>query len=508
MQTWCMIFYGFTALMVVLMVCVIKKIPIEKDQERQSFGKMMPLRQIAYIVVLGFIPSSLFISTTSFIATDIASFPLLWIIPLALYLLSFILVFARNTRWICIAAQLLHIPTLLLMLYYFMQPMAQALPVYVLGYAVIAISVNARAAQLKPSSEYAASYFFFLSLGVALGGLFNTLAPYLFDTIYEYPAILMLSIIGFSGWSWSCSYWLKSAASAGILGIIGVIFTPLFSTMNQSYQKRVLFKDRNFFGVLRVVNEEDKISLYNGITLHGFQFTTPKTHMRVTSYFFPMQRLVHQFSGTFHAQPIGVVGLGAGTLSCIAKKEQDIDFFEINPIVIDVAKQRRFFSYISDCPAQPRIFEGDGRLLLQQQSDDKYALIVIDAFSSDLIPLHLLTKEAIQLYFKKLVAKDGVLALHITNKYIDLAPIISATAQSLGYNAYVQTFNDENADIAGFLYTTWMLVTPSDSPWHDKIIGMGYTKLPDNSSTKPWTDRYSNVLPYIKSDVLKIILGY
>ena len=438
-------------------------------------------QQQLHWLALAFVPSSLLLGLTQFISTDIASVPLLWIVPLTLYLLSFILVFSKWADSIhpaMVAAQ----PAVLLVFiaYSFINP--AVLPYWLdlilhsLAFFLAIMVCHGELAKRRPHPRHLTRFYLIMSFGGMLGGLFNTfVAPYIFNAVYEYPLMIVAALFlrpGFFAGRWylqpifpllvlllagmvylsagqlfdyldiiggalillaGLSYSLRNSPLG--LGLLTAVILMLTMGLH-SLASNTLYQKRSFFGVLSVretiIEDEqqhpEKVhELYHGTTKHGAErltaanLTTPLTYYSRPG---PIGQLFSEFDAENQNWTIGSVGLGAGALACYGKEGQHWRFYEIDPLVVEVAKNPHWFSYLSRCNNRAEMVIGDARLSLEKEADHSFDLLIMDAFSSDAVPTHLLTKEALELYFRKL--KDtGLLAFHITNRHLALKKVLA-----------------------------------------------------------------------------------
>lgn len=536
----------------------------EPQQHNQTEYNAATTPQKLRWVVLAFIPSSLMLGVTTYITTDIASMPLLWIIPLGLYLLSFVFAFATRMPFyrVSIALHLILVPMVLLFYALNLPRSIPLLCLHIVMFFVIAMVTHGQLAKEKPAAQHLTSFYLFVSLGGVLGGVFNAvLAPHLFDSVLEYPLIIWLSCffrpvtsilnkhnllkdIGYplvlyaviivmfttlqhmADTGICCSEEsLRTLASYNVsyfkLLVIGTILTMALAVWhfrtrairfgtgmilltlatqqlpsldsNQAATPVVLEKHRNFFGIVEVIYDPSGPyhMLKHGITSHGIQLLDER-RLSPVSYYAPLKQLLS--IGTFNDanDPVAVIGLGIGTVACYGSPDQPFDFYEIDPAVQMVAEDTRYFTYLRDCPARSRVILGDGRLELGKQPDGHYTLLIVDAFNSDAIPMHLITREAMHLYFTTL-ADDGVLAFHITNQHLQLAPVLAALAedQSL-YGAHGSFTNADN-----FVLASEWVVLSRNRAIPEKLIENGWAALP-TPITPVWTDSYSNILSVLK----------
>jgi len=427
------------------------------------------LRWVAY----AFVPSSLLLAVTAHITTDLASAPLFWVIPLALYLATFILVFAR--RQLLPHRAMLKLQPFLIIPVVLLSAVTQSIWLLLLHLAcffVAAMVCHGELARHRPAVQSLTEFYLFVSLGGMLGGVFNALAaPVLFPGIWEYPLMLVAACLArpwprYPGRSlagdlaspaalfalllalllagnlpgWVLLGTFPAAAIALLqfsqrplrfaLGVAACLAVMQLATVGDTLDMR-----RSFFGVYRVrlVAGGAIRVLQHGTTTHGAENTEPGRETVPLGYYSregPFGRFFTALGGRGVTR-VGVIGLGTGVLGCYARLGQSWTFHEIDPAVEAIARDPRFFDLLDRCGNDPRIVLGDARLTMEDVPDVGYDAIVIDAFSSDSIPVHLLTREAFALYRRKL-ASDGVILFHISNRYLDLAPVIAALAQDAG----------------------------------------------------------------------------
>ena len=423
--------------------------------------------------------SSLLLGVSLQITTDLAPNPLLWVVPLALYLLSFIIAFGVERlprRALTTATALVVVLALGRQLLGIAEPswLVLSLPLATLFLGCLVL--HGDLASSRPAPQHLTAFYLWISLGGFLGGfLANLVAPMIFDRVAEYPLALLLLVVLLrepGDWGrWRAD--LRSpAALAFLLLLLGWAATLIWGWSRHASQEdavlelalclplvlgllvrrrvgllelavgsavvlawvgmpsggQVLAVERSFFGVSRVVQEGDLRRLMHGTTMHGSQFTRGDAQHDPSSYYHPHAPMGQAMTVQPPGARIGVVGLGAGSIAALGKAGQHIVFYEIDPLVEQLA--REYFSFLADSPAQVEVRLGDARVTLQTEAPGDYDLLILDAFSSDAVPLHLLSREAIQLYLRHL-APQGVLLAHISNRHLDLLPVFRDHARSL-----------------------------------------------------------------------------
>jgi hypothetical protein len=264
----------------------------------------------------------------------------------------------------------------------------------------------------------------------------------------------------------------------------------------------MIHHSRNFFGVSKVLEYPSYHEYMHGTTIHGIQANDEKNRLQPVSYYGPVKRLIEQLPQSFFEYPFGVLGLGTGTVACYGHKGQQMDFFEIDQAVVDIAQNPDYFTYLRDCPPSKKIIMGDGRIELAKQPDKRYSLLVLDAFTSDAVPLHLLTREALQMYMGKMVPDVGILAFDISNRHLNLAPFIARAAKEHGWLSYSMVYQPTK-DLPYEFGSEWVIVVPPSSLWMEKLLLAGLKPIETTEATPLWSDDYSNILPAIKWSNIK-----
>jgi spermidine synthase len=519
-------------------------VPVETGPERLGVG-----RQLRWIA-LAFVPSSLMLGVTTYIATDLVSVPLLWVIPLALYLLSFILVSARRPviphPWMCRLLPLLVALCLTVILFGGTHPFWVIIPIHLMMFFVAAMVCHGELLIDRPMARKLTSFYLCMSAGGVLGGLFNALiAPVVFDRVVEYPLAIVLAALCRpasrmdveSPWG----RWLDlllpvgiGALTAGLILVVralhpqmdkigltlmfgvpmllwyhtlhrplrfglGVGSIMLASAFSPSVHGHVLHRERNFFGVVQVVRSSDSAYhiLLHGTTIHGLQSLDPRRRREPLTYYHRTGPAGQVFQDAPRPD-VAVVGLGAGSLASYAELGQRWTFYEIDPAIEHIARDPRFFTYLRDCRASAlEVVLGDARLQLRTAPEQGYGLIILDAFSSDAIPLHLLTREALSLYRRKLTT-NGVIAFHISHRFLDLAPVLGALARDAGLVSRVR--DDTNPSVAeqqrGKSPSIWFVMAHRDADLGPLATDSRWVAPLVRPDEPVWTDDFSNIIEH------------
>jgi hypothetical protein len=468
--------------------------------------------------------SALLLAITHHISQNIASVPLLWVIPLALYLLTFILCF-EGGAWYRRDFFLRLLGVALGALAYALAPSFAGLPLglsiflYCGSLFVCCMFCHGELARLKPHPTHLTAFYLMCSLGGAIGAFFVALvAPWLFSGEYELRialgcCVLLVLVVHhrdpeslFYGARWQPAWLIMVALALTIIISLGV------TAREEAKGARVMV--RNFYGVLRILDQvaanvvvvkgeavrppdEDPRfeKLMNGTIDHGLQFLSPARRDQPTTYYGPNSGIGITLKAAGAATPleVGVIGLGAGTLATYGRPGDRYEFYEINPLVVQIANQD--FSFLRDSKAKIDIISGDGRLSLEQEPPQGFAVLVVDAFSGDSIPVHLLTREAFELYFRHL-QPDGVLAVHISNQYLNLAPVVASAATWLRKEAVMVRNEPDGA--RGISRATWVLVGNPQRFLGQPEIEQAGTLLAATSPQLQWTDDYSSLFKALK----------
>jgi SAM-dependent methyltransferase len=455
--------------------------------------------------------STLLLAVTNHLTQNIASIPFLWILPLALYLLTFILCF-EGRGWY-------HRSTFLKLAVVALGGMAYALggdflnlklaaliPVFAGGLFVCCMVCHGELARLKPAHGHLTAFYLMISLGGALGGvLVGLVAPHFFSGYFELQIALVwcAAMIVLVLWPKNDVIerrWLAQAACAGsMVSMLALAAYLGYEIREFRSGSRLLV--RNFYGALRVNDEGDDVSeaairkLTHGTINHGEEFLEPGRHMQTTTYYGYKSGIG---LAIMEAQRrlglrVGVIGLGTGTIAAYGRPGDVYRFYEINPLVIEIARTQ--FRFLPDSKAKVEVVLGDARLSLEREAPQDYDILAVDAFSSDSIPIHLLTRESFALYFRHL-QPGGVLAVHVSNKHLALGPVVDMAAHALGkHDVLIDTDDEEDNAVFG---ATWVLVSARQSFFDYPFIFKAGTPVERNAGLRMWTDDYSNLFQILK----------
>lgn len=498
--------------------------------------------------LLAFAPSSLMLGVTQHITSEIAAVPLLWLIPMTIYMLTFVVAFAR--RQFVSAALVLRLQPLSVVLLALVWPLnnqPSVLVLHLLVFAVTAMMCHAELARTRPHVRDLTAFYLCLAIGGAAGGVFNALiAPLAFDAVLEYPLALALAcaLRRTSAAPRRAALWQDlwpAALLAGVfaalvyadirpfahgawsifvyLQVIGVglyllhdrprpfalaLAVLLLATPAVHSAGQVLERHRSFFGVHSVVKDETgKLHvLMHGITVHGAQFRDAERRLKPTTYYHagsPIGQLFTVLGRHGDILNVAVIGMGIGTLACYRAPGRIWTFYEIDPLVVRLAKDARYFHFLEHCAPEAKIVVGDGRLSLAQARGVEYDLIVIDTFSSDAIPAHMITREALALYLSR-ISERGIIIFHVTNQYLDLVPVLARLATEAGVAALMPgpRLEIEFEERLSVLPSTWVAMARDAQRLKALDTEEGWIALPTPRSGKAWTDDFSNVLRALK----------
>lgn len=564
---------GYVLVMVLVASCALSVRGSAVDMRATTDRSVEPLERVRVTardrvrwLVYAAVPSSLLMGATTYVSTDVAAMPLLWVVPLSLYLLTFVLAFAK--REVIPHAWLLRIEPYLLILAAVQFFLAAKLPGLLLPVLfhfgllfVVSLVCHGELARRRPAASVLTEFFLWISVGGLVGGVFNALvAPVLFDEVVEYA--LVLALAGFLRPSIAVAYAgakadasplaagrrlgdlalplvmlallaatrlltvpneqahfamnLVVAGSAALallgsagrpmrfgLGLIAVLVAGRAIDLRGG-ESSVIRRGRSFFGVYRVTQTADGSlrTLVHGTTVHGTQWLDSARRLDPLTYYHRAGPMGDFFSvvpaATATGRRVAVVGLGIGSLACYGRRGESWTYYEIDPLVVDIARDTASFTMLRDCPPTVRIVLGDARLTLRSPPDGAFDALVLDAFSSDAIPIHLLTREAFALYHR-LLSPHGVLAVHISNRHIDLEPVVAALATDAGLVARVRRdhdFSKVEREGSGRSPSVWVVVGRSGADFG--ALGTDPRWTAPTAQGIPWTDDFSNVLRVLK----------
>ena len=540
----------------VLLVAVCSALMAWQTLDGEADPAVAPVRPVrarerAVWVLYSAVPASLLFGVTTFISTDVAPVPLLWVLPLSIYLLTFVIVFASRPlvphSWMTRAAPHVLVLGALPVFWNLRLPGLVGIAANLIVLFVVAMVCHGELARRRPPPSQLTDFFIWVAVGGLAGGVFNALiAPVAFDRVYEYPIVLalagmLLSTRGKASGFRPFDLVLPLAFGVAIalltprLGMppapLAVVGTIVFGTLIFSFRERplrfglalaaffvagqvrehlgpnraeLLATERSFFGVYRVTRSpgSETVKLLHGTTVHGAQFVTPGRRTEPLTYYHRDGPSGDLFSGTAAAlqsqRRVGLVGLGTGSLACYGRRGERWSYYEIDPVIAKIALDPRLFTFLRDCPPSVRIVLGDARLTLERVSAGSYDILVLDAFSSDAIPVHLLTREAFHGYMS-LLAPGGVIGLHISNRHLDLEPVVAALTRELGVTARVRRDLQipPRDSASGRDLSIWVAVARSSRDLGTLASDVRWEPLRSRAEIKAWTDDFSNIIRII-----------
>jgi SAM-dependent methyltransferase len=536
--------YSLLVLMVVLLVGFLWRSKLRSDvQEEES---SLTARTRVFWLVSSFVPSALMLAVTTNLSVNLATVPFLWTLPLAIYLLTFILAFGRRIR--VSAAGISRVsPALLLLLIpiFAAGPVRQTilyfglLTAHLLLLLVGGLLCHTALADARPKASHLTEYYAWIAVGGALGGLFAAIiAPAVFSTVLEYPLlaatlaffrkpsetrrnlwdlsfpVLVAAVLG-AGWGiaqWR-GYTIKTEQIWAVLGYVliafvafafhrhrwlfatGLAFLILIGALSVApavEQGERLYVARDFFGVKKVILEEEasQRKLLHGDTMHGLEGLDPLRVGKPLSYYHPTGPLGDAITMIKDRpeQHVGVVGLGSGTIAAYGQPNRHITFFEIDPQVEYIA--RHFFTYLPRCGKDCDVVLGDGRLSIVKAPDREFDLLILDAFNSDAIPAHLLSREALAIYQKKL-KPDGAVLFHVSNRYLRVGELVSALALEAGLPAMMRIDDDDSEP--GKSRSAYVIVALEAPTVQHLSEDPNWLPVTRPEAIQPWSDDYSNL---------------
>ncbi len=554
---------GFGLLAALISVCGVlmlagsagAQLPYEKcdtTNNDTSSGAVITSRDRAVWIALAFVPSALLVAFTTYLSTDIASAPFLWVLPLAAFLGTFIITFCKKplvphgfllNRQVAVAGLAILATASVTAV-----TSKLAMVASLLAFLLVTLTCHRELYLRRPAVSNLTEFYLLMSLGGVLGGIFSALiAPQIFTTVFEFPLLLAASLLmrpdildkPQDRRDWLDALHLVAGVAAVLLTtriliatgiiegqmhlrilVVSVLFAILLYNAKVPSRRMAIMASmllaifllpegryeahavRSFFGVHRVIDTSDSMRLLmHGTTAHGVERLADAAGNPVLkpvpgAYYYPgapmtrVPKLLRTARGG-GALNIGVVGVGAGSMACYKQRGDSWTFYEIDQAVVDIARDPKLFRYLSTCQPDAHIILGDARLTLANSNDGAFDYLLIDAFSSDAIPVHLLTVEALQLYISKL-APNGLLALHLSNNHLDLPPAVLATLAQIG--GLHSVLIDDRPEKPGYdnLPSTVMLVG-RDKALLERALDWNGARRLEYTSVRPWTDDYSDI---------------
>lgn len=484
--------------------------PVATDDETLISDRMSPAMLWLFWLALPAATTTLLLAATNQLCQDVASVPFLWIVPLSLYVLSFVFCFARKDwyqRRIFIPALFVAAIALVMVLYGRENFTLEAqIGIYSAGLFCCCMTCHGELYRMRPQPNRLTAYYLALSAGGALGGVFVALlAPLLFPLYFEFHIALFACCL-LTLWAVAVDKQLSDdkrrkplvwlSAGAGLIWLGVNLANHAFQTASEK-----TLVNRNFYGVLRVEDRSvnnpalAKRVLRHGAIDHGFQFLVADKQHLPTAYYGNESgvglALTHFIRD--HGRRIGVVGLGTGTLLTYGKPDDYFRVYDIDPAVIELAQT--YFTYLKNTAANYDLVVSDARLALERETPQGFDLLILDAFSGDAIPMHLLTMQALELYLHHL-RPDGVLAIHITNHYLDLRPLVRGMAEHAGYDyLFVQS---QPSDSLGWYRADWALLSNNRKFLQNPVLQKAKSASTTPVKSIMWTDDFSNLFRLLK----------
>ena len=565
--------YGYGLFVAITALCAVlvwgKRGEAKTNRETEISAAPIAWKTRLRWIALALVPSSLMMSVTTQLTTDVPAIPLLWVLPLGLYLLSFVLVFARR-QLVSHTWMVRRLPMLILLALYPIvtrshMPFALLFVLYMSALFGVAMVCHGELALSRPAPARLTEFYLWISVGGVLGGIFNSLiAPVIFSTIVEFPLALIgaallrpavdapalpmekaararrndlllpvaLGVVTASillllehmhveftasvqillfGYS---MLWCMSFGKRPVRFAAGLCALLMACSLYAGPYGRFLHTERSFFGVLRVGDSPDgKLRyLFHSAIVHGIQSQDPARSREPLAYYArsgPAGSVMSALQGRALTNEAGaprkarwaLVGLGAGAMACYRQPGESLTIYEIDPAVERIARDTRYFTFLSQCAPDASVELGDARLQLRKAPDGAYDLIVLDAFSGDTIPVHLVTREALQLCLRKL-APGGMLAFHISNSHLRLAPVFAALARDAGLTSLIDddTVVSHAEAYAGKNASQWMVMTRTLADLGPLTTNPKWVPVALPEKSPVWTDDYSNLLGIIKWD--------
>jgi hypothetical protein len=556
---------GYAVVLVLVLLCgrMLPRENVVSSSETVAASTPPPsMKTMVYWAMLAAIPSGLMLSTSLHLTTDIMAMPLLWVLPLGIYLLSFSVGFADRQTFAELCVRFAPLILLFSACGTFLTtagwPVTFAL-LTLLNLFLVSVSLHNAMFVTRPAPEHLTRFYLVMSVGGVVGGIFCALlAPMIFNWTFEHPLLLVAAALAMKRdalFDWSARLFdtprkavittLTVLVMMLLLSLSGKIATPgssaawilqvsvglMLLIAIVSVGQRLAFAGciafvmlglggweklssaskpgqltRSYFGIYSI-DENTKLTrkLVHGTTVHGAQNLAPGKETLPTTYYAPLSGIglamaaAPQMFGPDAA--ISVVGLGTGTLSCYARPEQSWKFYEIDPAIVTIAKDEKRFTFLSRCAPNAPTLLGDARLVIAKQPEGQRDILAVDAFSSDAVPMHLLTHEAFEIY-KRYLKKDGLLMVHISNRFLDLGPVVAAAAAEGGWHARLRTYRPDKAGVTlNFNASDWVALS-RDPKTLDALTNAspkgGWQPIVNAKGAAPWTDDYASILPSLR----------
>lgn len=496
-------------------------------------------------VLLALAPSSLMMSVTNYISTDIAAIPLLWVVPLALYLGTFALAFARR-QWLGPTAvtRLFHLLLIVVAVTLALgvtEPLTWLIPLHLAGLFAAGWMCHRELAADRPAPQRLTEFYFWIAVGGVLGGAFNALvAPVIFPAVWEYPLGLVLAAAlaprgdgsrDRRDWLYPAALLVVSAAaawaarrlpapdSAALLGrlavalpavvcyafakrpvrfALGLAAVLVVGAAQARWQKPTLWQERSFFGIHRVDQQGELHRLLHGSTVHGAQHRAAERR-REPVFYYAATGPLGQIMAQRKPGRVAAVGLGTGVVLCYAQPGDEWTYYEIDPVVERIARDERFFTYLADTAEPVSVVLGDARLTLRHAPDGRYQTLILDAYNSDAIPLHLITREALALYRRKL-GPGGWLVWHLTNRHMELEPVVAALAEDAGWVCRIQHEREISPAeaAAGKAASKWAVMAAREEDLGALATDPRWRPATARPGERLWTDDYANLFGVLR----------
>ncbi|MDP2620240.1 MAG: fused MFS/spermidine synthase [Hyphomicrobiales bacterium] len=454
-------------------------------------------------IALASVPSGLLVAVTAHISTNVAAAPFLWVVPLALYLLTFVITFQRRPilphRWMRLSLPITVIAVLALLYGHIRLGIVAETAIHLTAFFVAAMVCHGELVARRPDASHLTEFYLSMSIGGVLGGAFTTLlSPLIFTTVLEYPLLVAAALLALP----------EMRAMIRHRPLVLVLFGMVAALALWTGSIRVLERDRSFFGVVTVSLTPDRAfrTLTHGTILHGAERSadvlTGSARPEPLTYFTPQGPIATAITGhrerLGRPMSVGIVGLGVGSLACYAAEGDKWHFYEIDPAVIRVATDPRYFTFLSACTPDAPIIVGDARLTVMREPDRSFDVLVMDAFSSDAVPVHLITREAIAGYFTKLVP-GGIVVLNISNRYVELRSVLAAIAdeENLAGAARVDLRGAEETRAMRTSSEAVVLARSPEDIWQFLDAGWEPLKTDPANPVRAWSDDYSNIVAAI-----------